>query len=63
MRLTPKEKEICKQYSKRDENNLVHCYECPLVISHIDCSCKANVSKREYDDFCSMGERKDDETD
>jgi len=59
MRLTPKEREICKQYSKRDENNLVHCYECPLVISLRDCSCKANVSKREYDDF----ERKDDETD
>lgn len=58
MRLTPKEREICKQYRKRDENNLVHCYECPLVISIRDCSCKANVSKREYDDF---GERKDDD--
>lgn len=57
MRLTPKEREICKQYSKRDENNLVHCYECPLVISIRDCLCKANVSEREYDDC----ERKDDE--
>ena len=59
MRLTPKEKEICKQYSTRDENGLVHCYECPLVISIGDCSCKANVSKREYDDYCSTGERND----
>ena len=32
MNLTDKEKEICNQYSKRDENGLVHCKECPLAI-------------------------------
>lgn len=51
MRLNTKEKEICKQYSRRDEHNLVHCFECPLVISVRDCSCKANVSKRDYDEW------------
>ena len=51
MRLTPEEKEICKQFRKRDENNTVHCFECPLVISVRDCTCKANIPKKEYDEW------------
>ena len=30
MKLTPKEQEICNEYSKRDEDGFVHCHECPL---------------------------------
>ena len=43
MKLTKEEKLICKEYSKRDENNKVHCYECPLVISVRYSLCKANA--------------------
>ena len=50
MRLTDEEKEICKKYSQRDENNSVHCYECPLVISLRDCLCKANATKEELEE-------------
>ena len=48
MRLTKEEKEICKQYSKRDENNTVHCYECPLVINKAWTLCKANCRAEEW---------------
>lgn len=34
MKLTPKEQEICKEYSKRDEEGYVHCFECPLNIGN-----------------------------
>ena len=44
MRLTKEEKEICKKYRKRDENNTVHCFECPLVIDRLACLCKANAN-------------------
>ena len=47
MKLTKEEKAICDKYSKRDENNKVHCSECPLVISRNDCLCKANAKKDE----------------
>ena len=47
MRLTKEEKAICKKFRKRDENNIVHCYECPLVISLRDCLCKANAKDDE----------------
>ena len=50
MRLTDEEKEICKKYSKRDENNKVHCYECPLVLNLRFCICKANISKKDWDE-------------
>lgn len=45
MRLTKEEKEICKKYSERDENNTVHCFECPLVIDRLACICKANADR------------------
>lgn len=55
MRLTKEEKEICKKYSARDENNTVHCYECPLVINRAWTLCKANCRAEEWE------ERKEDE--
>ena len=39
--LTDRQKKICEKYSKRDENNKVHCHECPLVISHAEVTCRA----------------------
>ena len=45
-----KDGEICKKYSKRDENNKVHCYECPLVLNLRFCICKANISKKDWDE-------------
>lgn len=53
MRLTKEEKEICEQYSKRDENNTVHCYECPLVINKTWTLCKANCRAEEWRDHNS----------
>ena len=32
MKLTNSEKKICKQYSARDKQGYVHCFECPLNI-------------------------------
>lgn len=49
MRLTPKEKEICKRYSAYDETGYVHCNECPLVIDRRYCVCKKNITKKEYE--------------
>ena len=46
MKLTKAEKAICNKYSKRDENNTVHCFECPLAISVRDCECYANIDGR-----------------
>lgn len=51
MRLTKEEKEICKQYSKRDENFKVHCNECPLVINRTWTLCKANCRAEEWRDY------------
>jgi len=36
MKLTEKEKEICKAFSKADSERLVHCDECPLNLHNID---------------------------
>ena len=46
MKLTKAEKAICDKYRKRDENNKVHCFECPLVISVRDYECYANIDGR-----------------
>lgn len=50
MKLTKEEKAICDKYRKRDENNTVHCFECPLLISRWDCLCKANAKKDEVEE-------------
>lgn len=47
MKLTPEEKEICKEYGLR-VNGKVRCPECPLVIDARYCLCKANASKAEW---------------
>lgn len=46
MKLTPKEKEICKIYKARDKDGYVHCKECPLVIRPYDLICYANIDGR-----------------
>lgn len=46
MKLTKAEQSICDKYSKRDENNTVHCFECPLVISKEYSECYANIDGR-----------------
>ena len=49
MKLTEKEKAICKKYSARDEEGLVHCGECPLSLNHPeswDITCYANIDGR-----------------
>lgn len=40
--MTQKEKEICKEYSERDEKGFVHCKECPLVMDADGFMCKSN---------------------
>lgn len=40
-----REKRICRKYSAHDENDLVHCFECPLLKGnprYWDFRCKAN---------------------
>ena len=39
---TDEQRKICAQYSQRDENGLVQCNRCPLVISIYWCMCHAN---------------------
>ena len=46
MKLTPKEQEICKKYSARDNKGNVHCDKCPLVIDRFYLICYANVDGR-----------------
>lgn len=41
MALTEKQKPICQKYSARDADGLVHCHECPLVISREAVMCRA----------------------
>ena len=48
MKLTPEERVICEKYRKRDENNTVHWYECPLVIDMNICLCTKNATKEEW---------------
>ena len=40
--MTEEEKAICKKYSARDEEGLVHCRECPLVLDKTAFICKAS---------------------
>lgn len=51
MKLTQEEREICKKYSARDENGLVHCYECPLAVDTRYALCKANLKKKEWEEY------------
>ena len=49
MDLTENEKAICREYSKRDEEGFVHCYECPLSLgdpNEYDFTCYANIDGR-----------------
>lgn len=48
MKLTPEEMDICRQYSKRDKEGYVHCFECPLALDTRHAVCKKNISKKEY---------------
>ena len=51
MKLTPKEKEICKEYRKRREDGKVSCSECPLILDNRLCLCKKNATKQEYKEY------------
>jgi hypothetical protein len=51
LKLTEKERKICKQYSARDEKNKVHCSECPLALHEFFGDygrCKATLTKKEW---------------
>ena len=51
MKLTPEEKKICNQYSKEDDNKVIHCFECPLALHEYSYDygrCKATMTKREW---------------
>ena len=52
MRLTAEEKEICKEYSKRDESGHVRCHECPMAIDKRYALCKRTITKQEWDARC-----------
>lgn len=60
MKLTREEREICDRYSKRDQDGLVHCKECPLNLDARYCICKANCTREEFREYekCK-GEQKD----
>ena len=58
---TEEQKRICTQYSKRDKEGIVHCKDCPLVISISALMCHANSH---YDpDLCDfvMDEHREDD--
>ena len=50
MKLTKNEKTICKKYSSRDEEGLVHCNKCPLLVTSTEAngldSCYAIIDGR-----------------
>ena len=48
MKLTSEEMDICRQYKKRTDDGIVHCFECPLTLDTRRHVCKKNVSKEEY---------------
>lgn len=48
MKLTEEEQKICDHYSERDEQGIVHCSECPLVIDKHECICKAICTEEEW---------------
>lgn len=52
MKLAKEEKEICNEYSKRDEKGFVHCNECPLAIDKRYALCKKTITKQEWDARC-----------
>lgn len=39
--LTKEQAKICRKYSTRDKDGLVHCKECPLVIDRDGHTCRA----------------------
>lgn len=45
MKLTKFEKEICARHHS-DEEGIIHCDDCPLVIDAFNC--KATVSRKEF---------------
>lgn len=51
MKLTPEEKEICKEYGKRGADGKVRCSKCPLALDRRLCICKKNVTKAEYKEY------------
>jgi hypothetical protein len=46
VKLTEEEKKICKEYSKRGEDGLVNCRNCPLEINRYSCKCYATIDGR-----------------
>lgn len=46
MKLTEKEKAICREYSQYDETGHVRCGECPLEVDARYCICYANIDGR-----------------
>lgn len=49
MKLTPKEQEICEEYSKHGEDGRVRCHECPLNICDsvfLGLACYATIDGR-----------------
>ena len=53
MKLSREQRVVCKLYSSRDSNGLVHCSQCPMLLDKRDCVCLKNVSRehaiRDYD--------------
>lgn len=47
MRLTSEQAAVCKLYSSRDPNGIVHCAECPMVLDRRYSVCLKNVTKKE----------------
>lgn len=45
-KLTKQEQQVCAKYSARDEDGLVRCSECPLVIDNYSHACLANTDGR-----------------
>lgn len=43
MRMTKREKKICKEYGAEDKDGNAHCYECPLVIDSQERICYATI--------------------
>ena len=58
MRLSIKEKRICRKYSTIDREGFVHCRECPLVIDRRYALCKATATKEEYKEYMKEKEMK-----
>lgn len=53
---TESERKICEQYSKRDKDGHVHCFECPLriqgrseVMCRANCHYNAAIGEWEFD--------------